>query len=440
MRVTIVGSGTIGQALARHWRQRPELELTLTTTTEERRSQLAPLAERVVLLRAENAANLAEVLAGSEAVVFCHAPTGTVQVDAAVYRATYRDSFAALQQVLPQLPHLRQIVYTGSCSVYGDAGGGWVDENTLCQPADEHGRILLESEQLLTSCRSERRRVCVLRLGAIHGPGRQLADRFSRLAGSTRPGDGSQHCSWIHSDDVVGAIDAAVQGGWNETVNLVDDQPWTVAALAEAVCEARALEPVRWDPSQQTTRPADRRVRNRRLKELGYSLRHRQLRLPRLQRIDQTLLDSVAQRARQRPRRRLNHNLHQLDDAVQRFLNVLQPGTYVRPHRHESPGGFECFVVLQGAIGLLVLNEEGSVLECHRLQAAGPVRGIQLDQGQFHTLVALSPDSVIFEIKQGPYQPTSDKDFLPQFPAEGTLEATSLERGWRALFEPLPQA
>jgi hypothetical protein len=66
------------------------------------------------------------------------------------------------------------------------------------------------------------------------------------------------------------------------------------------------------------------------------------------------------------------------------------------------------------------------------------VRGIQLAQGQFHTLVAVSSDSVIFEIKEGPYEPTSDKDFLPQFPAEGTAEAAAIEQQWRALFEPLP--
>jgi cupin fold WbuC family metalloprotein len=160
---------------------------------------------------------------------------------------------------------------------------------------------------------------------------------------------------------------------------------------------------------------------------------------PRIKRIDQKLFDAVAVQAREAPRQRQNHNLHQESDAVQRFLNVLQPGTYVRPHRHlrEQPGaGFECFVVLQGEIGLLLLDGHGSVLECLRLQAEGPLRGIELGEGQFHTLVALSADAVMFELKQGPYHPTSDKDFLVQFPAEGTAAAADQERRWRALFEP----
>jgi cupin fold WbuC family metalloprotein len=157
-----------------------------------------------------------------------------------------------------------------------------------------------------------------------------------------------------------------------------------------------------------------------------------------LQRLDQDLFDAVAAEARQAPRLRRNHNLHAEPDLVQRFLNALQPGTYVRPHRHCRPdpaAGFECFLVLQGAIGLLVLDEQGQVLAQERLAAAGPLRGIELPQGTLHTLVALEPDTVMFEIKQGPYVPTADKDFLASFPLEGTPEAAAQERAWRALFD-----
>ena len=122
---------------------------------------------------------------------------------------------------------------------------------------------------------------------------------------------------------------------------------------------------------------------------------------------------------------------------MQRFLNVLQPGTYVRPHRHrreQSGAGFECFVVLQGCVGLLVLNSAGEVLQRERLEASGEVRGVQLAEGLFHTLVALEANSVMFEIKQGPYEPLADKDFLAAFPLEGTAEAVEQERLWRSLF------
>jgi cupin fold WbuC family metalloprotein len=156
-----------------------------------------------------------------------------------------------------------------------------------------------------------------------------------------------------------------------------------------------------------------------------------------IQRLDQSLFNQVAAESRLLPRLRRNHNLHQEADPVQRFLNAMQPGTYVRPHRHlrRRPGaGFECFVVLQGAIGLLLLDARGTVRQLERLAASGPVRGLQIGEGLFHTLVALEPDSVMLEIKEGPYEASSDKDFLAAFPLEGSEEARRQEQAWRALF------
>ncbi len=142
MRITILGCGDVGLALARHWSLDPALQLVLTTTRDERRPELEPLAEQVAVLRADDAEALLGALAGSAVAVLCLAPCGDRQVDAEAYAATYRDSMRALRQVLPQLPGLRQIVYTGSSAVYGDAAGGWVDEETPVQPRDDHGRVL----------------------------------------------------------------------------------------------------------------------------------------------------------------------------------------------------------------------------------------------------------------------------------------------------------
>jgi cupin fold WbuC family metalloprotein len=439
MQITVVGSGFIGLALARHWRTSGQHRITLTTTSPQRLDALRPEADRVVVLRAAESEALGEALAEAEVAVFCQAPTGDRLADPGVYRATYVEPFLSLQALLPRLPALRQIVYTGSGSLYGDAAGGWVDEQTPPAPRDAHGEVLLEAEQLLEACRAPGRRVSVLRLGALYGPGRDLIPRLSGLAGRPCPGDGREHCSWVHRDDAVGAIAAAVAQGWDQTVNVVDDDPCTLAALMGRLVAATGLEPVAWQPQQSDGHPRpDRRVSNARLHQLGYVLQHPQVHLPRLLSIDDSLLAAVSARAETNDRRRANHNLHRHEEPVQRFLNALQPGTYVRPHRHrrQEPGaGFECFVVLQGSVGLLVLNGAGGVIHAQRLDAAGPTRGVELGEDQFHTLVALSRDAVLLELKQGPYRPTDDKDFLPQFPAEGTPAAANQEQRWRDLFD-----
>ncbi|MEE3716643.1 WbuC family cupin fold metalloprotein [Tumidithrix elongata RA019] len=147
------------------------------------------------------------------------------------------------------------------------------------------------------------------------------------------------------------------------------------------------------------------------------------------------LLTQTGEQASLSPRLRQNHNLHKLSDHVQRFVNVLQPGTYVRPHRHlrgEGKNGFELFAVLQGEIGLIILDETGHVQSHCRI--GGDPWGLELAEGVYHTLVALQPNTAILEIKEGPYEPTSDKDFLPNFPFEGTIEAAELVHLWTGYF------
>jgi cupin fold WbuC family metalloprotein len=152
-----------------------------------------------------------------------------------------------------------------------------------------------------------------------------------------------------------------------------------------------------------------------------------------IKRLTQDLLATIASQSRMSSRQRQNYNFHELDERVQRFLNVLQPGTYVRPHRHRrvpDVNGFEFFLVLQGAIALLILNEQGEVLQTERITANGETRGIELAEGIYHTLIALEPDTVMLEIKEGPYDRASDKEFLEQFPTEGTVEAQHWVKTW----------
>jgi cupin fold WbuC family metalloprotein len=132
-------------------------------------------------------------------------------------------------------------------------------------------------------------------------------------------------------------------------------------------------------------------------------------------------LAALTQQAQAAPRRRANFNLHpRLDDPVQRFLNAMEPGTYVRPHRHTTPEPkWELFVALSGAIAVLLLDDAGTVKERVTIAAAGPVRAIEVEPGAWHTVVALEPGTVLFEFKQGPYAALSDKDFAAWAPREG---------------------
>ena len=272
MDLTIVGCGYLGLALAERLQpRRQQLRLTLTTTSSERLEQLSPMADRVKVCDATNPAQLLDALRNSHSAVFCLGPKGDRQVDADGYRHTFVDSFRCLRSLLQQLPDLRHIIYTGSCSVYGDAQGAWVDEQTPPEPSHGRGDVLLESERLLSGIGD--RRICILRLGALHGPGRDLDRRLRELAGLERPGSGAAYSNWLHVADAAGALEAALDGEWDGVVNVVNDEPIRLRDLVERSLQRQGLAPVKW-LGQDEPDSAGRRIRNTWLKQLGYQLQH----------------------------------------------------------------------------------------------------------------------------------------------------------------------
>jgi cupin fold WbuC family metalloprotein len=105
------------------------------------------------------------------------------------------------------------------------------------------------------------------------------------------------------------------------------------------------------------------------------------------------------------------------------MLNALQPHSYIQPHRHRAPAKAESIVVLKGSIACVIFNEAGAIERVHVIGVGLPSFGVDLHAGVFHTFFALEPDTVLFEVKRGPYERLSDKDFASWAPEEGTPEA-----------------
>ena len=74
--------------------------------------------------------------------------------------------------VLEALPDgVQKLIYISSTGVYGDFGGGWVDEESPCQPERAGGQACLAAEQLLAQHAGGAQAI-VLRLAGIYGPDR----------------------------------------------------------------------------------------------------------------------------------------------------------------------------------------------------------------------------------------------------------------------------
>ncbi len=109
------------------------------------------------------------------------------------------------------LPGLVWLGYLSTTGVYGDRGGGWVDESSALQPTGERGRRRVNAEsQWLRLWRERGVPVQIFRLAAIYGPGRSP---FAALRAGTarridKPG---QVFSRIHVDDLAQVLLASVR-------------------------------------------------------------------------------------------------------------------------------------------------------------------------------------------------------------------------------------
>jgi nucleoside-diphosphate-sugar epimerase len=167
---------------------------------------------------------------------------------------------------------VKQLIYTGSYSVYGDKNGEWVDEDSPVAPANENGEILHKTEQVLLGAFSETLKVCILRLAGIYGLGREVVKLFKHYAGTTRPGNGDDFINWVHLDDIVEAI-ALVQGKQLEGIyNLANDVPLTMREMLDGLCDRHGLAKVSWEPSAPQVRPYNARLSIEKIKAEGFQL------------------------------------------------------------------------------------------------------------------------------------------------------------------------
>ncbi len=146
--------------------------------------------------------------------------------------------------------------------------------------------------------------------------------------------------------------------------------------------------------------------------------------------IDRSLVASLHAQALVSPRLRTHHNLHDsLDETIQRMCMAMEPGTYIRPHRH--PDKWELLLIISGEMLVLSFDDSGTVLTRTHLSAGGDTYGLETTAGTWHAVATLAPSTVVLEVKHGPYLPAGQQDFAHWAPPEGHARAAEVERWYR---------
>jgi hypothetical protein len=182
-------------------------------------------------------------------------------------------------------PPLRWVGYLSTTAVYGDHGGGWVDESTPVAPTSERARRRVAAENAWLDLVRDQVPVHVFRLAGIYGPGRNaLVDaRHGEARRIVKPG---QVFSRIHVDDIAAVLDASMaRPNPGAVYNVCDNEPAPGDAVVAYACQLLGLAPPPAIPYAEAAPTLsdmarsfyadNKRVRNDRIKrELGVILRY----------------------------------------------------------------------------------------------------------------------------------------------------------------------
>ena len=68
-------------------------------------------------------------------------------------------------------------------------------------------------------------------------------------------------------------------------------------------------------------------------------------------------LDALSGQAKENPRQRQHRNIHQsYKDASQRLFNAIEPGSYIRPHKHAADPRDELLIAVRGLMALVTFR------------------------------------------------------------------------------------
>lgn len=141
---------------------------------------------------------------------------------------------------------------------------------------------------------------------------------------------------------------------------------------------------------------------------------------------DQRYFDDLSAAAGASERRRQHDNLHAShDDPCQRLFNAIGENSYIHPHRHRADPKVETLVAVRGRFALLVFDERGSVTEVVAFGTGADVAAVEVPPEVWHTVVALTPQATLFEVKPGPFDASSAKELAPWAPEERSRAAAS---------------
>ncbi len=192
------------------------------------------------------------------------------------YEAVYYQGTKNFLEAMPK-GGLRRLIFVSSTSVYSTQDGSWVDETTDPmaskhgdREATENAKTLLKAEEIVLKSPHPS---IVLRLSGIYGEGRNRVK--SILDGRVKPALTDLYMNRIHAADIVRAIRLLFEKGTPGELYLgSDDSPSTQREFYQWVFERLGMPLPAAGEAGNPHGLSNKRVSNKKLKELGLKLRY----------------------------------------------------------------------------------------------------------------------------------------------------------------------
>jgi cupin fold WbuC family metalloprotein len=142
-----------------------------------------------------------------------------------------------------------------------------------------------------------------------------------------------------------------------------------------------------------------------------------------MRKISHKFVQETFEKAKSNSRKRQHYNFHHsYEEPLQRLLNAMTLDTYIPPHRHIDSGKLEILIALHGSFVLLEFDDDGNVIDHYLVGKEYDGIAVEIKPETWHTALPLEEGTVLYELKEGPFDPNLKKVFAPWAPADATEE------------------
>ena len=277
---SVIGCGYVGSFVAASMKNQGHYVVG-TTRTPQRFAELRNVVNEPIALDLAQQDCDFSFLEDQEGVLISVAPTQNGEGYQSVFSNGIRNLARAIR--CRQSTRPLHVTYISSAGVYGDHQGQTVTEDSTVDCLNPVNAMLVEAENVLLTIDRPDTKICVLRLGGIYGPGRDMVAMIKQAAGEQIPKNGSDIPAWSGIFDITNGVSFAFSKQLVGIYNLVDDMQLSRRELSNEICDIDGLPPVIWaNENMPGARAMNAKVANEKIKSEGFLLSSSSMLMPTL--------------------------------------------------------------------------------------------------------------------------------------------------------------